>query len=301
MKNKMGFFETLKTHIFIEFFYRHDKGVLIEHLKRGKKTLLNEKYGVFDGCEKLARQIIDTVSEFDFDEKIIRVRNCNFINSILIIKDSEIDALAGYYTQSDRNENGQFDPIIIFINDNEISDKNMLPSIMHELTHAYQDYNLENKGKNMLTVSTDSNFFENLFSNANDEGLGLIRDCLYYFDLFERGAFIATIVGDIRNNRKTFTNIGDICDFLKENEIIKTYTYLFDYIDRLEEITDIKEQRKIFDYVKKYSDFKFNTYNQMVKILKRRAYNIRRKFNTIIPKIAYDNLNRGAFRPNLKN
>lgn len=298
MTNKMNtLYENLRTHIFIEYFFRHKKGFISEQRTRSKTKQLFEAYGLFNGCYEISKYICDNIIKSTKDYFQIKINNVSFIDTVRV----EIDY---YETDScafvtDKNygsviKNGKYDPLLLYVGADIVNDeKSLLPLIMHELTHAYQHFNLllRNSNYGLGEIGEKNKYFKNLeYQPMLPKYQSQMKDILYYFYNFEHGAFIATIQGFLKNTNHQFSNIEEICDFIKNTVIFKNYETIFKWVENMKEITDKRTQESILAYVESCSAYTFNTYNQFVKWITNKSYQIQKKFNEIIPKIAYDNL-----------
>ena len=143
----------LITHIFIEAYFNHDGLLTEEHLKSSEeRKQLFESYGIFDGCKEAAEEIETAVIFKNNDNSpVITVspKSLTFVNKVTVYLISEKIGKGAYdETKTKVNKDGTFDEIVIYLN-NDTSSKEMITTLMHELTHAYQDYNLRKKGKSL--------------------------------------------------------------------------------------------------------------------------------------------------------
>lgn len=292
------------THCFIEFYYRTDKGFLNEHNSLLTVRHLNEKYGVFDGCELLARMIADKILKNNDKSNFSIYINNKWISKIEIsIFEDKFSNVGALYSateseiieQKNNRENVyKFFPLKLEINLARIDKQKLIVRLMHELTHAYEDYNRQIKGNDsLLYLSLKDGDYLNIVGTY--QGLKqVISYVLYYIREYERNAFITQMQGEL-TTQENFYNIENILKFLYNTEVYKNYTKIILYITKLNEISDIEKQNNILNYVKDLSNYSFNTYKQLCKFLNVKKYEISKKMNTILPKIAYDNLKFGNF------
>ena len=202
-----------KTHLFIELFLRSHNGLLLEQAINEDRGLLFEEYGVFKGCEKIARKMVEIIKEnihsvsHSFN---VKIKNCDFIDSLEVSFHNRLGAGFIPYMSQINNE-GKYDPLSLKsglqLLDN---DEEMLVCLMHELTHAYQNLNLSQKGKTLYGELTKKKYFEN---NINPKTS--LSWVLYYLNQYEVGAYVASIAGDLKACNKMFTSIDEVYDFIK--------------------------------------------------------------------------------------
>lgn len=287
-------FEDTRKHVFLEFFYRTDKRFLLEHFS---KTNLNEAYGVFDGCEELSDYICDELGKgYVTNPMQINVNN-EWVKDIKIsfFDNATNDYDASYAPVGSKITNGQFEPLVLNVGFDSLYNRNELKvALMHELTHAYEDYNRRENGKDSLVdVGEKFGYFKNISGSYKTKNEEYVSSLLYYITSFEKNAHIAQFVGELRNNPNRFKSVEEVTNFLKQTEIYTTYEAVNSLIEELLDFTDKDFQNYIMKIFKKYSNYNFKNFNQLCKWLKKKQYEIQRKFNTLIPKITYDYLSHG--------
>ena len=289
------FKKTLPAHLFIEMCYRKkNKQELIyeQKLNRKKFKLLSESYGVFDGCYELAVDIYHrTIEEamrqnYDF---VYEPSNCDFIEKIIIyVQDDEV---SGYLSQESKIINGKFNPLSIYVGISVINEQDVISSIMHELTHAYEDYNRQKKGaKSIDQKSNDIGYYKNTVDMGLSENYYVksVSKVIFYFTNFERNAMFSQFESELRSCGRTFKNIKEVLNFIKQTDLYKRMLGVYNMAQKLCSISDdnSRAQFKILTIVDSLSNYKFNTYNQFVKWLSNQMYKHQRKLNEIISKTA---------------
>lgn len=291
------------THCFIEFFYRLEKGFLNEHNSKFSLRQLNEKYGVFDGCENLARRICEYIVKWNKtvtvnSPKIVKfkISDSNWVGvvELLLYNDTNSNIAAAYVPNKSNIIDKVFNTLYLQINLKNFSKEKILVSLMHELTHAYEDYNRIVKGKETLSDVVLKTGY-----NRNLVGMYMgYKNCLsyifYYIHGFERNAFITDLYAELKNCHERFVKIDDIIDFLKHTDFYGNYMVICDWIDDIAKIDNKDEQDAILKFCENdISNMKFRSYKHFVKYLLKKKYSILKKYNTLIPKIAYDYLDFG--------
>lgn len=301
--------DTFATHCFIEFYYGLGKGFLNEHSSVLPLRELNESYGLFNGCVEVAQLLKDNIiKEMDNIEegnvKIVNVQlNNNWINRVeLMLYYNPNGVVAASYMPSESdivkcgNGNEKTDkyyPLRINVNMFKANKKRLLVTIMHELTHAYEDYNLFIKGENrLIDKAMDIGYNYNNIGSYNGYK-NYLSYLLYYITEFERNAFVSELKAELQNTEQHFMNISDIIQFLKSTSVYKNYQKIITYIDFFTNLEDKESQEIVFKWLNELSNLKFDTYGRFAKYLKNKQRDIERKINTFIPKIAYEYLKFG--------
>ena len=165
--------------------------------------------------------------------------------------------------------------------------------IMHELTHAYQDYQLRLKGSSLLDSMQNYGVDKNnlVFINSYEETKQKLAWVIYHLNDFERSSYVAQIGYYFNNVARVFNNIGEVMEFLKDTIPYKNYQMIFEWCSELYSIEDGKSQSQILTWVEQLSNLEFLSYKKFRNWLKEKQLRYQNKFNTIIPKIAYQHLN----------
>lgn len=283
-----------RAHLFVELFYREHKGFILEQAVNESRNLLFEEYGVFNGCEKIAREIVKIVQDnFNFERSYytIKMKNCDFIDSLQIMITNEYGA--GFDTNGSKlDANFVYNPLCLQIGKKIIwNNDDALPCVMHELLHTYQNINLAKKGYSLRDKLNKVGYFN---INRNNSTNSLLDNILYYLNRYEVGGYITSLVGDLKSSDRNFVSVDEVYEFLKTTVDYKNYQQIFKMCKMFNDLTDKNIQKDILDFMKNKTDKVFNTYNQFLKWLNYSAYKVQRKFNTIAPKLAYDYLQMGG-------
>lgn len=293
--------DNLFTHIFIEFYYRKGK-FLNEHNSKLTFRKLNESYGVFNGCYELAKQIYNNIKKMSLKSGESRVLNFHIKNSkwietfeIMVYYDENSNTGAAYNPSSQIvksvNNTRKFLPLKLSVN---LAFNNIVVNLMHELTHAYEDYNRKINNKTSITNKAFENgyYLNNSVGNYDNEKK-YISYILYYLTDFEVNAHLSQLKGELQNCDKYFVNIQQIVDFLRKTDVYERYTMIKSYIDFFSSISDEKSQNIVLSWVSDLSNLKFRTYKNFVNYINKKYNKIERHMNRFIPKIAYEYLDYG--------
>lgn len=293
--------DNLFRHIFIEFYYRNGK-FLNEHNSKLTFRKLNESYGVFDGCYELAKQIYNHLKEMSLKSGESRVLNLDIKNSkwidsleIMIYYDENSNTGASYNTSSQIvklvNNRRKYLPLKLSVN---LASNNIVINLMHELTHAYEDYNRKiNDKPSIADKALENGYYLNNSVGNYDYDKKYISYILYYLTDFEVNAHLSQLKGELQNCDKYFVNIQQIVDFLKKTDVYKRYSLIKSYIDFFSHISDEKSQSIVLSWVSDLSNLKFSTYKNFVNYINKKYNKIERHMNRFIPKMAYEYLDYG--------
>ena len=289
------------AHLFIEFHYNDLRFNTGQPLC---EDYLMESYGVFDDCYKLAKYILkEVIAARERDVQCtyvpIYLPNYSWIRRINVtIKDGNSNTAATYNTGSTIRtcEDGEqrFLPMEISIsarllnNDSE-GTSTPIPLIMHELQHAYEDYQ-RLCNQSMPLRQTVRN---NKYSAIKDEIANKDSDVawiIYYLKRFERNAFLAQMVGEFRetfDDVKTLNGFPAVVDAVKHTQ---TWLDYHAYIDRMRAIAGCLVKGDQEDYLKAFnrlSTRKFQSFSELRRFLLNAANKLSRKFVDICAKVAY--------------
>lgn len=295
----------LDTHIFIEMFYGNNKRFLCEHESNLSIQRLNESYGIFEGCEKLTKYIFKKISGITLQNGETRcikfyVNGFKWISNIQIrlYRNNKTNTAASYAADSPIlivNGNNRFAPLILSMNvANNNNDKDIIVGMMHELTHAYEDYNRRVKNKKSIRGRvSDIGYWKNKPVGKYDNDKKFVSYILYYLTDFEVNAYLSELKGELKNCDRHFFSIEEIIDFLKESNIYSNYMAIKDYIDYLKKIKSSTLQTEVLQWVDDLSTLKFKNYKNFINYIDKKYCKIERHMNRIIPKMACEYIDYG--------
>lgn len=296
--------DTLQTHLFIEMVHGCHFGGLIEEqmISREKFKLLSESFGVFDGCEKLAEKVATNVLEMARDGSTITYfnLNSNFIDFVIICLDSDGSKCA-YDTTSKLNDKNKFDPLILRFGTDVIKSHSLKADIMHELTHAYEDWARRSTGSEELDdVAKKFGYGKTVKAilQGNDTPGSLqyaMKFMFYYFSDFELNAHIASMLGEFDNCGERFESVSEAINWIKKTNSYTNYLTLLDYIESFLNVTDRDRQEEILANSRIVSNRTFKTYDQFKKWLRKKERRIKNRLNTVIPKYVAEKLNVSSY------
>lgn len=274
----------LLPHVYIEFYYGDGfKNELYEKYDSFERTQIVEKHGVFLGCELIAKKVLEWIK--NSKSKIIKVpiSNCLFTNYIKININDFVKEAGYSFTESDFNKNNKkFDTIVIYLNKNSIK----LPPIMHELQHAYEDYQLRLKNLSLNIKAEKQEYFEN--ENQKDFYNKFVGEILYYLSEFERNAFINTLKGELLDYKGVFLTVDDAFMFIKRTKVYTSYRQVFLYCEQIIKLTDNKKRKYFLESFEKLLHKRFVDFYKLKSWLKQKCNYCKKKINTTVVKIVHD-------------
>ena len=289
---KTNYNNYFKSHLFIEYYFKKQRLFLLEELNYfDNKNKLFENFGLFNNVDDIADIIYKNILQNNLKINL----NNSWIDNLKLINNKNI--IAAYDTKNSKIINNKFNPLILHINkDKLLNDENSVISIIvHELQHAYEDYNRQIKNKENLMNSLLKNNYLKITKYTDDEIKKQINYILYFSNKIEQNAFIAQLVKQIKDEKFNFNSIEEIYNYIKTKTIFKNYIKVLNSIDLFINCNDLDIQNNIINYLNDIISNKFNTYNQVIKFLNNKKEKMLNKFNKIIPKIIYNNISISEF------
>ena len=179
---------------------------------------------------------------------------------------------------TDFSPSGTIEKLYIYKASSLKDTEKIIPLLMHELTHAIEDYGLNQSNKRLDTELGKTGYFQ--YSQEKEDFLqSTINDLLYYFNYFETNAYIAQLSGELDQHRGYYETVNDILEYIKTLKVYKHYQKMFSYANELIDEKNIPDnvKQKILYIVSTNSKYKFTTYNRFVKFLKDKLFEIQRK------------------------
>lgn len=213
-----------------------------------KESLIVEKRGVFDGAAEIAECIYDIVfvdghssdtveiSLDDLESKAkdlgLRLQNLFFKRiSIDIDTDYSGDNISGKFNLDDSVYNpieDLFDKIsisILYDPDTIPGKSDVVDALVHELTHAYTEWNLQLKGLTMASGEKNSVKSADYYEQVTDEMTADNLGGYFFYMLYghEKNAFFATIA----NKARKYNSYAVAVEELEKDKVYKEYIDLF--------------------------------------------------------------------------
>ena len=275
------------------------------YIKGSNHWLVFEKAGTYNGQIKFA---VDIAKELYRDLKYNKILKYNrdtlidrgleniFFKDIVIVYSPTKNS---YYAARENfdNDSKLFDEVKIYINSSENRDyKDILTSLVHELTHAWEDYNRHLDGVDSLYKLTnkDSKYaISSLEDHTSEEVEDILKELVKKFDYlstsFERNAYASELRAYLEANREDIHGYNDALNVFYGSDIFKELSMLIETFETYQNSDTIKriaaEQYNLL--FSKYRDKEIK-YNQFWKKSLRHLYDIKEKLSKNLAKIYYD-------------
>ena len=276
------------------------------YIKGSNHWLVFEKAGTYNGQIKFA---VDIAKELYRDLKNNRILKYNrdtlidkgleniFFKEIVIIYTPTKNS---YYNARENfdDESNLFDEVKIYINSIENREyKDILVSIVHELTHAWEDYNRHLDEKDSICKLTDKNSkyaIASLEDYDAEELEDVLRELVKKFDYlttsFERNAYASELRACLEANREEINGYNDALNVFYNSDIFKELSLLIETFETYKN-NDIIKQIAAKQYnllFSKYHKNKQIKYNVFWKRSLRHLYDIKERLSKNLAKIYYD-------------
>lgn len=274
---------------------------------------INEKYGVYNGQVDFVVQIADYIEKNLFltsnDELEIEILGDDLVDEKfenvffdkLIIKYQKGIRHSGYVSLNDNfnEKTKRLNKVIIYLNDTDIKRNynNTISTLIHELTHAWEDYNRNITNNLTLNdlISQKFGYKENIKQDNSDNFYKtLAKQIEYYLSKFEINAFLSELSVSLHKNRKKIHGYSDALNLFKKDDTWKTYETLYNTINNFSEI-ELSKFTMTYNSINKTSF----TENKLLKKLNNRFEKVFRKVLTNVPKIYYDYYTKNKVNENL--
>ena len=235
-----------------------------------KESLVLEKRGVFDGAAEIAECIYDIIfvdghssdtveiSLDDLESKAkdlgLRLQNIFFKSIVIDISTKHSgDYIAGNFSISDSIYNyidDLFEEIsigILYDPDTIPGKSDVVDTLVHELTHAYTEWNLRLKGMTMSPGKSNSvksaDYYDQVTpeiddNNINDKNIGSHFFYLTYGH--EKNAFFASIA----NKARKYNSYAIAIEELKKDKAFNEYLNVFSICKLKQKDLEKKKQKK---------------------------------------------------------
>lgn len=281
--------KSLLSHIAIEY--------KVNDIGEGSR-IINEKYGIYDGCEELVNFIVkdifshDTLDyQFEYNRESLKdIKNIFFKKLIIDIDMSAEEE----YGECDDNLSIDKDLIVdeIWINiyEKKPNKRSIKGTLMHELTHVYNNYMMLLKGNNSFIDTARSDMYRNIINIRGGNTERELKFILYFLLGYERNAFIGQLKSELESHRNKINTPKDALEILKKCPIYQTYLRVDNTIRY--HLTNSKDSDLIANIYKEITGSDKNESSlKILKRLKSQSDKALKKLNTIIPKLCVENLN----------
>lgn len=260
---------------------------------------INEKYGAYDGQIDFVVQIADYIEKRLLNPKtkslyieilgddLVDDKFENVFFDKLIVEYVNDSNSSGYMSKRNNlNESTKrLKCVTIYLNDNDIKRNyaNIVSTLIHELTHAWEDYN--RYISNALNIIDVSSKYKTIIKKGDSDNFykTLVKQIEYYLMGFEINAFLSELSVSLHKNRKQIHGYSDALNLFKKDDTWKTYETLYNTINNFSEI-ELSKFTMTYNSINK-TNF---TENKLLKKLNNRFEKVFIKILTNVPKIYYD-------------
>ena len=184
------------------------------------KIYLNESRGIFDGCydlaiflnEKITKAISKNKSYIEIDKKSIEdvIKQKMFFEKISLLIDRTSDIFTARYRLDNVNlsDSGLLEDVCIYIGVKEYSRyiENYVDILVHELTHAFNNYNLIIHGASSIydmIKDIDYDRMRDFHAHNVPSIIRELRRSLYILQPYEKNSFISQLIANIKELMET--------------------------------------------------------------------------------------------------
>lgn len=262
-----------------------------------RRRVILEKYGIYDGCEELSKYIYEKIkkegmdNQYSFDSNDLTSFKNIFFDKLIVDIDSSDDSGGEYIDNDSLNDHFLFDEVVINIYQYENHLNKVKEILMHELTHAYNNYLMLLKGDNGYINAAKSLLYQNIQKDSSNTNEHLLKKALYLLLGYEKNAFFAEIKAELEENNDKIENPKDALKVLKNSQVYKAYKKLDNEINAFFKGTLMnKNIGEIENAYIEITGEKKNA-NQIFKTLRALSNKTLKKLDHQLPKLCIENLN----------
>ena len=211
------------------------------------KIYLNESRGIFDGCydlaiflnEKITNAISNNRNYIEIDKKSIEdtIKQEVFFEKISLLIDRTSDIFTARYRLDNvhLSDSGLLEEVCIYIGVKEYSRyrENYVSILIHELTHAFDNYNLIINGASSIydmIKNVDYECMRDFHAHNVPSIIRELRRSLYILQPYEKNSFISQLIANIKElmetneiEEKHNLTSTEIMDYIRKTDIYKAY------------------------------------------------------------------------------
>lgn len=211
------------------------------------KIYLNESRGIFDGCydlaiflnEKITKAISKNKNYIEIDKKSIEdvIKQKMFFEKISLLIDRTSDIFTARYRLDNVNlsDSGLLEDVCIYIGVKEYSRyrENYVDILVHELTHAFNKYNLIIHGASSIydmIKDIDYDRMRDFHAHNVPSIIRELRRSLYILQPYEKNSFISQLIANVKElmekgeiEEKRNLTSSEIMDYIRKTDIYKAY------------------------------------------------------------------------------
>ena len=211
------------------------------------KIYLNESRGIFDGCydlaiflnEKITNAISNNRNYIEIDKKSIEddIKQEVFFEKISLLIDRTSDIFTARYRLDNvhLSDSRLLEEVCIYIGVKEYSRyrENYVSILVHELTHAFNNYNLIINGTSSIydmIKNVDYDRMRDFHAHNVPSIIRELRRSLYMLQPYEKNSFVSQLIANIKELMETneieekhnLTSV-EIMDYIRKTDIYKAY------------------------------------------------------------------------------
>lgn len=229
--------------------------------------LESSKYN-FTNCGKVIKKVVDYVDSLETFEEHSKEFDCSDLE--VFFKKLSVE-----FTKRNRYLKTENDIVHITISlpnksysDYDVKEhKRLVYNLIHELTHAYEDYLVKKNGQVSIIDIIDQEYVRKYNISTkwisttlkDDNVLKNISRCKYYLDKHEKFAYLGTIEETVKNiydkvNPTYFElKFDEILELFSEEYIWKEYIHLNTFLNNLDKVEDkkLKESYYVLFHIQK--------------------------------------------------
>ena len=278
-----------------------------------KESLIKENFGEFKNAQEVATKIIDDIKENENKNKLeidISEFDLPFNTIALLLDKTSSNTLNAEYNRLESNFNKYLISIKIKYNEKDININNLKKIIIHELTHAICDFNLNKIGKTLYDLLY-SKHFKDLESNIKaynsssklvvNNASNKINEILYFLNTAERNAYLSRLKSDVydildkhkidvRSSNGYESLIKKIKNIPTVNKIFKTG----EFIENIKNLSDSDKRsitlkyNNLHRYNKNWNTYKHIDTMKTINDIENMWAKFIKKFNEYVPKICVE-------------
>lgn len=269
-----------------------------------------ESAGLFDGIETLSKKIVNKIKKKFSYNKTFTIElwdddidiNSKFFKQLLVKCDicNRLANEGQYIVQNNildayDEEEDKLNRVVIRLElSQRLNEAEIYQVLIHELTHAYDDYNGFKRGNN--TTLKDA-YVQSKYKNILDavdskEPITdkLVGQILYFISDIEKNAFCAQFAGYLYNHVKdeNINNPHKAYEIIVSSDLYNNYLVIGDFIEAMHDRNyDLFSQENLHSVARKFNEIynKDYTVDKIVNILYNRYKEAMNKINSNIGKI----------------
>lgn len=271
-----------------------------------EESIIKENFGEFKNAQEVATKIIGAmkdngnkleidVSEFDLP----------FNTIALLLDKTSSNTLNAEYDRLESNFNEHFISIKIKYNEKDIKINSLKKIIIHELTHAICDFNLNkvNKSLNHLLISKNFNNVQSCrhayklsYDNISSNDYNIHNKIIYFLNNAERNAYLSRLKSDVYDildkNEIDVRSCNGYENLIKKIKNIPTINEIFNigyFIENIDKLSDSDLRKFVLKYKRSYISPNTRIVKikqvDLIKDIKQMWSKFVKKFNEYVPKI----------------